>query len=123
MAGRAFVEEDEAVAREGYRRALGREVELTVFPEMDEACYFWATHQGAELDLLVVRGGRRVGFEFKYSRSPGLAPSMKTALADLRLDKLWVVHPGSERYALAQRVEAVPLMGLAAALKRRTSRR
>lgn len=84
----------------------------------DEDCYFWATHQGAELDLLLVRGDRRVGFEFKYSRSPGLTPSMKTALSDLRLDHLWVVHPGSERYALAQRVEAVPLMGLAEALKR-----
>lgn len=79
----------------------------------DEDCYFWATHQGAELDLLLVRGGRRVGFEFKYSRSPGLTPSMRTALADLKLDRLWVVHPGTERYALSQRVEAVPLTGLA----------
>lgn len=81
----------------------------------DEQCYFWATHQGAELDLLVVRGGRRLGFEFKHSRSPGLTPSMRTALADLKLDGLQVVHPGDGRYTLAERVEAVPLAALAAA--------
>lgn len=78
----------------------------------DEQCYFWATHQGAELDLLIVRGGRRVGFEFKHSRSPGLTPSMRTALEDLKLDQLWVVHSGTEGYSLGKRVNAVPLTEL-----------
>lgn len=78
----------------------------------DEHCYFWATHQGAELDLLLVRGRRRVGFEFKHSRSPGLTPSMKTALGDLNLDHLWVVHPGAEAYSLGKRVTAIPLTAL-----------
>ena len=86
----------------------------------DEDCYFWATHQGAELDLLLVRGGRRVGFEFKYGASPGMTPSMRTALADLKLDRLWVVHPGAQRYPLDRHVEAVPLTNLADALRPRT---
>lgn len=84
----------------------------------DEQCYFWATHQGAELDFLFLRGRRRIGFEFKYTQSPGLTPSMRTALADLKLDRLWVVHAGPRRYALARRAEAVPLTDLAEALKR-----
>ena len=78
----------------------------------DEQSYFWATHQGAELDLLLVRGRRREGFEFKYSQSPGLTPSMRTALADLKLDHLWVVHAGPKRYSLGNRAEAVPLADL-----------
>lgn len=78
----------------------------------DEDCHFWATHQGAELDLLVARGKRRLGFEFKHSRSPGLTPSMRSALSDLKLERLWVVHSGTAAYALADRVEALPLVEL-----------
>lgn len=74
-----------------------------------EECYFWATHTGAELDLLFVRGRRRIGFEIKRSPSPGLTPSMRIALADLSLSRLVVVHPGTRRYPLGKRVEAVPL--------------
>ena len=77
----------------------------------DEA-YFWATHAGAELDLLLFRAGRRVGVEFKRSDVPALTPSMRIALADLRLDALYVVYPGTRRFALAERVEAVPLGAL-----------
>ncbi len=79
----------------------------------DEA-YFWATHAGAELDLLLMRGGRRVGVEFKRADAPRMTASMHTALADLRLDELYVVYPGQHRYALAPRVEAVPLAALLA---------
>ncbi|MFA6002714.1 MAG: ATP-binding protein [Elusimicrobiota bacterium] len=75
----------------------------------DEQCYFWATHQGAELDLLLLRGRRREGFEFKYNPSPGMTPSMRTAITDLKLDHLWVVHPGPKRYPLGKDVEAIPL--------------
>ncbi len=78
-----------------------------------EECSFWRTHTGAELDLLWVRGGRRLGFEFKRSPTPGMTPSMRAALEDLRLSRLFVVHPGTKRYALGARVEAVPLAGLA----------
>ena len=79
----------------------------------DEA-YFWATHQGAELDLPMIQGGRRIGVEFKRSDAPRLTASMHIALADLRLDALYVVYPGLHRYALAPRVEVVPLTALLA---------
>jgi predicted AAA+ superfamily ATPase len=74
-----------------------------------EECFFWGTYQGAELDLLVVRGRRRVGFEFKRTASPSVTPSMRIALRDLRLDRLDVVHAGAETYPLADRVRAVAL--------------
>lgn len=72
-----------------------------------EACYFWRTHTGAELDLLVVRGGRRHGFEIKRTTAPAVTPSMRSALADLKLDSLTVVHAGSESFALLPRVTAM----------------
>jgi predicted AAA+ superfamily ATPase len=74
----------------------------------DEA-YFWATHQGAELDLLLFKRGRRIGVECKRADAPKLTPSMRIALADLKLDELRVVYPGTKRYALAKNVEVVPL--------------
>jgi predicted AAA+ superfamily ATPase len=77
----------------------------------DEA-YFWATHAGAELDLLLFKDGRRVGVEFKHSDAPTLTPSMRIALQDLALDALYVVYPGQRRYSLADRVHAVPLAAL-----------
>jgi uncharacterized protein len=76
--------------------------------EFDHA-YFWATHQGAELDLLLMRGTRRIGVEIKRSDAPALTPSMRSVLADLRVDKLWVIYPGERRYALHERVTVVPL--------------
>ena len=72
-------------------------------------CYFWATHQGAEIDLLVIRGARRLGFEFKHTDSPQLTPSMRIALSDLRLDSIDVIHAGRRTYPLADRVRAVGL--------------
>lgn len=78
--------------------------------------YFWATHAGAELDLLVLVKGRRYGFEFKYSEAPALTKSMRVALTDLRLDHLWVVHPGRDSYRLDSRIEAVPLAKIASEL-------
>lgn len=78
----------------------------------DEA-YFWATYQGAELDLLLLHHGRRVGIECKRMDAPTLTPSMRIALDDLKLDRLIVVYPGPRRYRLAKRVEVVPLVELA----------
>lgn len=80
----------------------------------DEA-YFWATHTGAELDLLMFRYGRRIGVEFKRMDAPRLTPSMRIAQADLGLDALYVVYPGERRYGLADGVEAVPLAQFAQA--------
>ncbi len=69
--------------------------------------YFWATHQGAELDLLLLRGSRRVGVEIKRGDAPSLTPSMRIALDDLRLNKLWVIYPGQQRYNLNEKVTAI----------------
>lgn len=88
----------------------------------DEA-HFWATHAGAELDLLIVRGRSRLGFEFKRSTSPGLTPSMRSALMDLKLSRLWVVHAGTERYRLGPSVEAVPLADVPRAVSPLSRRR
>jgi predicted AAA+ superfamily ATPase len=79
-----------------------------------DAAYFWATHAGAELDLLMLKDGQRVGVEFKRADAPTLTPSMRVSLVDLELDALYVVYPGSRRYRLAERVEAVPLGALLA---------
>jgi hypothetical protein len=79
----------------------------------DEA-YFWATHQGAELDLLCFHRGKRYGFEIKRADAPTLTPSMRIALADLRLTSLTVIYPGSSRYRLAPRVMVRPADDLVA---------
>ena len=71
--------------------------------------YFWATHNGAELDLLLFKGGKRIGVECKRMDAPTLTPSMRIALADLKLDELHVVYPGMRQYALADNVNVVPL--------------
>ena len=77
----------------------------------DEA-YFWATHNGAELALLLIKDGRRVGVEFKRADAPGITASMQIAMHDLQLDRLYVVYPGELRYPLTERIEAVPLAAL-----------
>jgi uncharacterized protein len=74
----------------------------------DEA-YYWATHNGAEIDLILFKDGRRVGVECKRADAPELTPSMRIALADLKLDQLSVVYPGEKKYSLAKNVEVVPL--------------
>ena len=71
--------------------------------------YFWATHAGAELDLLLIHRGRRYGVEFKYADAPAMTKSLHIALADLKLDWAWIVYPGSEGYAVHEKVEVVPL--------------
>lgn len=77
-----------------------------------QQAYFWATHQGAELDLLMLQGDRRIGVEFKRADAPRVTPSMRIAMQDLRLDALYVVYPGAHRFALGERMEAVPLWAL-----------
>jgi len=69
--------------------------------------YFWGTYAGAELDLLVVRGSTKLGFEFKRTDAPSITASMRSSLEDLELDRLDVVHAGKETFALSERVRAV----------------
>jgi hypothetical protein len=78
--------------------------------------YFWATHGGAELDLMLIRRGRRYGLEFKYGDAPSMTKSMHTALRDLKLERLFVVHPGEKSYEMGDRTEAVPIAQLGARL-------
>jgi hypothetical protein len=83
-------------------------------------CYFWRTYQGAELDLLVVRGGQRIGFEIKHTSAPLLTPSMRAALNDLKLGSLGVVHAGPDSFAMSERVNAIAatdLVGVLAKLR------
>ncbi|WP_419950645.1 ATP-binding protein [Candidatus Palauibacter sp.] len=83
--------------------------------------YFWATHGGAELDLLVFGGGKRYGFECKFADAPGTTRSMRVALEDLGLSHLWIVYPGEEAYPLDDRISVLPISqvgALAATLSR-----
>jgi hypothetical protein len=74
-----------------------------------DECFFWGTYAGAELDLLIVRGNRRLGFEFKRTAAPRVTLSMRTALEDLRLQRLDVVHAGETSFPLAPKIRAVAL--------------
>lgn len=79
--------------------------------------YFWGTHAGAELDLLVIRGRTRLGFEFKRTTAPMVTPSMRTAVADLNLQRLFVIHGGTEAFPMSTRINAVPLTRVLALIK------
>jgi predicted AAA+ superfamily ATPase len=72
-----------------------------------DECHYWATYAGAELDLLVVRGRTRLGFEIKRTVAPSITPSMRTAISDLHLSRLDVIHAGEETFQLAPRIRAV----------------
>jgi len=78
----------------------------------EQDSYFWATHAGAELDLLLLRKGKKWGFEFKFTEAPEMTKSMQIALKDLKLQKLWIVYPGSKNIALDKRIELVGLSQL-----------
>lgn len=80
--------------------------------------YFWGTQQGAELDLLLFQGSRRLGVEVKHSSAPSMTPSMRIAMKDLKLDRMIVVHRGDQQYPMAERITAVPLNRLEAELKK-----
>lgn len=88
---------------------------LALAPGAD--AYFWGTHAGAELDLLLIHRGRRYGVEFKYSDAPGMTRSLHIALGDLKLERAWIVYPGSERYAVDDKVEVVPLEAMPGRMK------
>ena len=72
-----------------------------------EECFFWATHGGAELDLLVVRGRQRLGFEIKRTTSPQITPSMRYALSDLGLQSLALIHAGETTFPMDKKIRAV----------------
>lgn len=75
----------------------------------EEACFFWATHAGSELDLLVVRGRKRLGFEFKRTSAPHVTPSMRSAIVDLKLTGIDVIHAGENTFQMDKKIRAVAL--------------
>jgi predicted AAA+ superfamily ATPase len=77
-------------------------------------CHHWATPQGAELDLLVARGDRRIGIEVKCTQAPRGTRSMEIAMTDLELDRLWVEHQGEDRFEMRPGIEALPVSALEA---------
>jgi len=80
-------------------------------------CFFWATHGGAELDLLIVRGRQRLGFEIKRTTSPRITPSMRSVLSDLKLKSLDVIHAGEQTFPMDKKIRAVALPHLLDVLK------
>ena len=106
----------------------GYAIEEAIEAVQPDDAYFWATHQGAELDLLLFKNGRRLGIEAKRADAPALTRSMRIALEDLKLEQLVVLYPGPQRYALSDRVTVVPLAmvaegGVAALFPKRTGAR
>ena len=88
-------------------------IEQVLTTEPCDEAWFWGTHQGAEIDLLLRRGDRFLGVECKRADAPGITPSIRIALGDLGLEQVAIVYPGARRYSLGESVEAVPLATLA----------
>jgi len=84
-------------------------IEQVLMSEPHDEAFFWATHQGAEMDLVLRRGDELMGVECKRSDTPGMTPSIRIAKDDLKLSQVAVVYPGNKRFPLAEDVEAVPL--------------
>lgn len=87
----------------------GFAIEQVLASEPHDEAYFWATHQGAEIDLILRRGDELLGVECKRADAPRMTPSMRIALEDLGLKRIVVLYPGSRRYALSRSVDVVPL--------------
>ena len=92
----------------------GFAIEQTLLAHGARDAYFYGTHRGAELDLLLLRRGRRWGFEFKCADAPRTTKSMRVVADDLGLEHLWVVYPGDREYPLADAVTALPLKRIGA---------
>ena len=90
----------------------GYAIEEVLKVVVPDETYFWATHNGAELDLLMLKDGRRIGMECKRVDGPRLTPSMRTALEDLELDRIYVIYPGTLSYPIADQVTALPISEL-----------
>lgn len=79
----------------------------------DHDTYYWGTHNGAELDMLLFRNGKKWGFEFKVGDGPMMTKSLHSANNELQLERTWIIYPGESRYPVHDRVEALPLHQLA----------
>lgn len=88
-------------------------IEQVLASEPHDEAWFWATHQGAEIDLLLRQGDKLLGIECKRADAPKLTPSIRTAIEDLGLERVAIIYPGSKRFAIHDRAEVVPLASLA----------
>ncbi len=88
-------------------------IEQVLMMEPHDEVFFWATHQGAEIDLILSQGDALYGVECKRADTPRLTPSIRIALDDLKLKHVFIIYPGIQRFPLARQVEAVPLKSLA----------
>ena len=87
----------------------GFALEQTLIAHGEKDAWFWATQGGAELDLLMIRGGKKWGFEFKCSDAPSSTKSMHSAIESLGLEHLWILYPGERRFPMTDRITALPL--------------
>jgi uncharacterized protein len=87
-------------------------IEQLIKTEAYDEIFFWGTHQGAEIDLILRRGDELYGIECKRTDTPRTTPSIRIALNDLKLKHVFVIYPGVQRFPLASQVEAVPLLTL-----------
>jgi predicted AAA+ superfamily ATPase len=87
----------------------GYVIEEIIKAAKPDEIYFWATHSGAELDLLLLKDGKRIGVECKRMDAPRLTPSMRIAMQDLQLTSLLVFYPGPHPYSLGDKMRVVPL--------------
>jgi hypothetical protein len=90
----------------------GFALEQAILAAGERNAYYWATQAGAELDLLLMLHGKHYGIEAKYGDAPRATKSMNIAIDDLGLQKLYVVYPGAQRYAIDKKIEALPLRNL-----------
>ncbi len=87
-------------------------IEQVLATEVYDDAWFWGTHQGAEIDLILRRGDVLYGIECKRADAPRMTPSMRSAIEDLGLKRIAVIYPGFKRYAISEQIEAVPLQSL-----------
>ena len=87
-------------------------IEQVLATEPHDEAFFWATHQGAEIDLILRRGGDLYGVECKLADAPRITPSIRNALTDVGLTRVAILYPGAQRFKLSDRVEVVPLSAL-----------
>lgn len=92
-------------------------IEQALYSIEPDDVYYWATHQGAEIDLLFTKGGKMYGIEIKRSDAPKLSPSMRIALEDLKLERIAVIYPGDKTYPLHKKIDVIPFHQMTTCLK------
>ncbi len=88
-------------------------IEQLLMAEPHDEAFFWSTHQGAEIDLILRRGGKLLGVECKRTDTPRTTQSVRIAMEDIGLSRVAILYPGTKRFTIAEKVEAVPIHTLA----------